>query len=227
MPTVSNIIGGNGIADVTITSDLICPWCWVGLKKLQQASSETGVAVNVSWKPFLLRPNTPTEGIPKGGTPSSRVGAHLKQAGEQVGIAFTGLTDRTPSTVLFHAVMKPLQGASDNADKDRITAFHEAVFEGYFTLGVYPDADGILAAAKKVPEVYDRVASLLLEDNQQHLLHHLCEKVVEEALEASRSGISGVPSFAFGNEASPAFSGAQSSTTFARYLLRHAKPHSS
>ena len=55
--------------DVTITSDLVCPWCWVGLRKLQNASKVTNIPVKVTWKPFMLRPNTPLEGKPKGGTP--------------------------------------------------------------------------------------------------------------------------------------------------------------
>jgi predicted DsbA family dithiol-disulfide isomerase len=97
------------IVNVDITSDLMCPWCWVGLCKLQLAAKETGIATNITWKPFLLRPNIPIEGQPKGGTPESRTGQQLKHAGKSVGIDFTGLTDRTPNTILFHATIKMLQ----------------------------------------------------------------------------------------------------------------------
>ena len=53
--------------------------------------------VSVGWKPFFLRPNMPPGGVEKG--PGNRVGDRLKQAGAQVGIDFTGLTDRYPNTV--------------------------------------------------------------------------------------------------------------------------------
>jgi len=96
-------------AEVTITSDLICPWCWVGLRKLQEASKDANVKANITWKPFMLRPGLPEDGMPKGGEPASRVPHHLKQAGRSVGIDFTSLTDRTPNTEVFHATIKFLQ----------------------------------------------------------------------------------------------------------------------
>ena len=54
-------------------------------------------AVSVGWKPFFLRPNMPLDGVDKG--PGNRVNPRLKQAGANVGIDFTGLTDRYPNTV--------------------------------------------------------------------------------------------------------------------------------
>ena len=53
--------------------------------------------VSVGWKPFLLRPNMPPDGVDKG--PGNRVNPRLKQAGANVGIDFTGLTDRYPNTI--------------------------------------------------------------------------------------------------------------------------------
>ena len=207
--------------DVSITSDVMCPWCWVGLRKLQEASKQTNIHANITWKPFLLRPNIPDEGMPKGGTPSSRVGPHLRRAGESVGIDFTGLTDRTPNTRLFHAVMKMLQD-KNKVDSATVTAFQEQVFLEYFTLGVYPDEKGLLMAAKEVKDsvVYDSVASLFQDTKQLNSLKH---QVVVEAEEASRRGISGVPSFSFGGEKYPAFSGAQPTETFVRYLHKYAQ----
>lgn len=137
------------VVNVDITSDLMCPWCWVGLRKLQAASKETGITTNITWRPFLLRPNIPIEGQPKGGTPETRVGKHLKLAGKDVGIDFTGLTDRTPNTVLFHATLKMLQ-EHPSISNESVTLFHEAVFEAYFTLGIFPDQNGLLRAARNM-----------------------------------------------------------------------------
>ena len=59
--------------------------------------SSVASSVSVGWKPFFLRPNMPPDGVEKG--PGNRVGDRLKRAGAQVGIDFTGLTDRYPNTV--------------------------------------------------------------------------------------------------------------------------------
>jgi predicted DsbA family dithiol-disulfide isomerase len=207
--------------NVTITSDLMCPWCWVGLRKLQKASKESNIDAKIVWKPFLLRPNMPTEGTPKGGTPASRAGAQMREAGESVGIHFTGLTDRTPNTTLFHATLKYLQDEV-KLDSSTVTEFHELVFEGYFTLGVFPDQEGLLKAASKVkdPTVYDSV-NTLYRNNASSKLSDLQKEVAQEAMEASRAGVSGVPSFAFNGHT--AFSGAQPTDTFSRYLERFAE----
>ncbi|CAB9515241.1 DSBA-like thioredoxin domain [Seminavis robusta] len=209
------------LVHVTMTSDLMCPWCWVGLRKLQEAAKNTNIEAVVEWKPFLLRPNHPEEGVLKTDpTPASRVGRHLKMAGQSVGIDFTGLTDRTPNTTLFHAVMKYLQDDLKMSPKDA-TAYHEAVFEGYFTLGEFPDQKGLLKAASRVPnhsESLTKCIAGLFQDSQK--LVALKDDVRKEAYEASRRGISGVPSFAVNGKT--LFSGAQPVEVFEEVLTRFA-----
>lgn len=202
---------------VTMTSDLMCPWCWVGLRKLQEAAHRSNVDVLIDWKPFLLRPDMPEEGIlKKDPTPESRVNYRLKQAGQKVGIDFTGLTDRAPNTILFHAVMKYLQDHL-NMDAGLVTMYHESVFEGYFTLGEYPDEAGLLKAAGRVKT---NGAALV-----QHLEEFFLDKdhvekvrkeVTVEARSASRREISSVPTFEFNEEV--VFSGAQPVPTFQAVL---------
>jgi predicted DsbA family dithiol-disulfide isomerase len=201
------------IVPVTITSDLMCPWCWVGLRKLQQASEEASIGLKIVWKPFLLRPDHPLQGVPKGGTPQSRVPGHLKAAGKAVGIDFTGLTDSTPNTIDFHAVMKYLLDAGVDQ-----TPFQEAVFRAYFTQGIFPDHDALLTCAESVG-VQEQVKSVF---EQTEVLVEYRREVVAEARDASMKGIRGVPSFTFGDDARPAFSGAQAVETFVSHLEKHA-----
>lgn len=205
------------IVKVDITSDLMCPWCWVGLRKLKAASKETGIETDITWKPFLLRPNIGTKGQPKGGTPESRVGHQLKYAGKSVGIDFTGLTDRTPNTVLFHATIKMLQ-ENPSVSKESVTMFHEAVFEGYFTLGILPDENGILKAARNMTGGDKDVVYKAIEDLYQDegRLYDYSETVKGEAFEQSARGVTGVPFFEFNGR--PAFSGAQTVSTFSSHL---------
>lgn len=195
----------------------MCPWCWVGLRKLQEASKKTNIAVDIEWKPFMLRPSLPEEGVPKSDNPASRVGQHLKKAGEDVAINFTGLTDRTPNTSLFHAAMKHLQDEI-KMNPAKVTEFHEAVFEGYFTLGEFPDQVGILKAASRVKgedrESLVKNLEALFQNTKK--LDGLKNEVHQEARAASRRGISGVPTFAFNGQT--LFSGAQPVEVFEKVL---------
>ncbi|KAJ8607021.1 hypothetical protein CTAYLR_006259 [Chrysophaeum taylorii] len=195
--------------NVTITSDLMCPWCWVGLRKLQDAMTRFEGVVEIRWKPFQLMPGAPEQGVPKGGTPASRVGARLAAAGKAVDINFTGLTDRTPNTTLFHATMEALHGETQ-------TKFQEACFEAYFTRGVFPDERGLLDAAATVG-LEDVVAKIL--DDETALAEHK-RRAVDEARAAARRGVTGVPFFEFNGV--PAFSGAQDPSTFLHYLNKAA-----
>lgn len=199
----------NAAVNVTITSDLICPWCYIGLRKLQEASKVAQVDVNIAWKPFLLKPNMPEEGLAKGGTP---VGSHLKEAGDSVGINFTDLTDRTPNTELFHATMQRI------LDRDGMrlqTNFQQAVFDAYFTRGIFPDEAALLDLAEIVG-VKETVAALYKNPDK---LRKIQKAMVYETQAASRRGITSVPAFSFNGE--PAFSGAKDVGTFVKYLEQY------
>jgi len=49
---------------IDIVSDVVCPWCTIGYKRLEKAISELGIEdqVEIEWQPFQLNPNMPAEG---------------------------------------------------------------------------------------------------------------------------------------------------------------------
>ena len=49
---------------IDIVSDVVCPWCTVGYKRLEQAITELGIEdrVEIEWQPFELNPNMPSDG---------------------------------------------------------------------------------------------------------------------------------------------------------------------
>ena len=51
--------------DIDIVSDVVCPWCYLGQRRLQLALEEVApdVDARVTWKPFQLDPTTPAEGV--------------------------------------------------------------------------------------------------------------------------------------------------------------------
>ncbi len=49
---------------IDIVSDVVCPWCTIGYKRLEKAIAELGIEdeVEIEWQPFELNPNMPSEG---------------------------------------------------------------------------------------------------------------------------------------------------------------------
>ena len=49
---------------IDIVSDVVCPWCTIGYKRLEKAISELGIQdqIEIEWQPFELNPNMPVEG---------------------------------------------------------------------------------------------------------------------------------------------------------------------
>ncbi|MCI2229394.1 DsbA family oxidoreductase [Polaribacter sp. MSW13] len=49
---------------IDIVSDVVCPWCTIGYKRLEKAITELGIQdqVEIEWQPFELNPNMPVEG---------------------------------------------------------------------------------------------------------------------------------------------------------------------
>ncbi|KAL1500356.1 hypothetical protein AB1Y20_013019 [Prymnesium parvum] len=152
----------------------------------------------------------PAEGVPKDGTPQSRVGARMKAAGEAVGIAFTGLCDRYPNSLGAHAL---LQYAAEVAPAKQ-NELQEVLFRQYFTDGVCPMGASLAAAAAEVGldgEAARKYAEA--EANQRAVATH--------AREISRSGVTGVPFFYVNGK--PAFSGAQSPSAFLQVIEEAAR----
>jgi len=48
---------------VDVISDVICPWCFIGKRRLEKAIATLGIPVNVCWHAFQLNPTMPKEGI--------------------------------------------------------------------------------------------------------------------------------------------------------------------
>ena len=51
------------VLTIEIFSDVICPWCYIGKRRLDQVlNSPTGEGVEVRWRPFQLYPSVPLQG---------------------------------------------------------------------------------------------------------------------------------------------------------------------
>lgn len=85
---------------IDIVSDVVCPWCTIGYKRLEKAINELGIQdqVEIEWQPFELNPNMPAEGQNVQEHIAEKYGATLEQqkesqqqmadAGEELGFTF-------------------------------------------------------------------------------------------------------------------------------------------
>ena len=119
--------------DVDIFADIICPWCYIGKTRLDQAFSKRPNLTPVyRWRSFLLNPSMPAEGMDrqayltaKFGHAASAVYGRIAMAGLDAGIEFQfSKIRRTPNTRPIHHLVLAA------GDKSEILAdrFYKAYF---------------------------------------------------------------------------------------------------
>jgi len=124
---------------VDVISDVICPWCYIGKRRLEKAVVAADVQVSVRWHPFQLNPTMPKEGISRKEYRTRKFGswersmeldAKVVAVGESEGIHFTfDKIFRTPNTVDAHRL---IWIADQHGFQDAVV---EALFRTYFTEG--------------------------------------------------------------------------------------------
>jgi predicted DsbA family dithiol-disulfide isomerase len=126
---------------VDVTSDLICPWCFVAKRRLDKASSILGKTLAIRWHPFQLNPEMPVEGLDRrlyrsakfgSWEQSQRLDAQVAAAGTEVGIRFRhDLMKRTPNTLKGHVLLAA--ALKDGVQIQDLVA--ERLFQAYFLNG--------------------------------------------------------------------------------------------
>jgi hypothetical protein len=93
---------------VEVISDVICPWCYIGKRRLEKAIAVYGGPVTVRWLPFQLNPIMPEAGICRREYRTKKFGrwersqqldAQVAAAGKAEGINFTNLESFPLSTI--------------------------------------------------------------------------------------------------------------------------------
>jgi predicted DsbA family dithiol-disulfide isomerase len=82
---------------VDVVSDVVCPWCFLGKKRLEQAIAMADVPIAVHWRPFQVDATIPLEGMDRRvymerkfgpGDRIKKAHEHLTELGAEVGIPF-------------------------------------------------------------------------------------------------------------------------------------------
>jgi predicted DsbA family dithiol-disulfide isomerase len=123
---------------IEVVSDVICPWCYIGKRRLGKALAalEGEVSAEIRWLPFQLNPGMPPEGMPRAAYRAAKFGsiersreldARVAREGKSEGIEFAfDAIERTPNTVAAHVLVGLAQ---DQALADAVV---DALFRAYF-----------------------------------------------------------------------------------------------
>jgi predicted DsbA family dithiol-disulfide isomerase len=136
---------------IDVVSDVICPWCFIGKRRLERALALRPELVTTrSWRAFQLNPDMPTEGIPRefylsakygGSRSAAHIFAAVCAAGRSEGIDFAfERIRRTPNTLRAHRLIRlaALEGCTDDVV--------ETLFRAYFLDGLDIGDIEVLAA---------------------------------------------------------------------------------
>lgn len=198
---------------IDVFSDPICPWCFIGKKRLEEAlESRPDIPVTLRWRAFQLNPDMPRAGMDRqaylsakfgGADRASEIYGHIGRVGDEVGIDFQfDRIPRTPSTLKAHRLIRFAQ----RPEHEKADAVVAAMFQAYFMDGkdIGNDAE-LLDIAERAG--LDRATTQAYLDSDEDEAEVQAEDVF-----ARRLGIGGVPCFVV--DGKYAVSGAQEPEAF-------------
>jgi predicted DsbA family dithiol-disulfide isomerase len=188
---------------IDIISDVVCPWCYVGKRRLERALAQRPfVKCEIRWLPYFLESRVPAIGMPRADYIAQKFGTYDKVApgharlvpiGAEIGIDFR--FDRIawqPNTLDAHRV---IGWAQRNGKAGPVV---ERLFAMFFNEGAnLSDRETLVAAGRLAGLDPDEMRRDLLSDRDKDL-------VEKQASAATRAGIGGVPFFVFGKKISVA-----------------------
>lgn len=200
--------------NVDVVSDVVCPWCFIGQKRLDKAIAAVGdVDVHVSWRPFQLDPTIPPEGRDRREYMLGKFGsedrirdihARIGPLGEAEGIAFAfDAIKIAPNTLDAHRLIRWAGAIGEDMQNRLVRRLFQLNFEQGANIG---DHEVLVDAAREVGMDASVVETLLETDSD-------IEAVKTEIATASRMGVTGVPCFLI--EGKYAVMGAQDAETLA------------
>lgn len=189
-----------------IYSDTICPWCYVGKRRLERAlDARPQPELGTRWRAFQLNPGMPPDGMERRAYIEAKFGSAERArriydavsaagAGEGIAFAFDRIR-RTPNTLQSHRLLRFAAGF------DRQDEALDELFHAYFEAGADIGETGLLVELAEAAGLDGAETRRYLESDEDR------DAVVQEDQFARRQGINGVPCFIFNGRY--ALSGAQ------------------
>ncbi|WP_316778618.1 DsbA family oxidoreductase [Pedobacter antarcticus] len=209
------------IVKVDIISDYICPWCYIGKKRFQNAMDnfKGQYHFEINYIPFQLNPDMPVEGQNRREYRSKKFGSWEKSqklddgvvlVGNLEGLLFNyGFLEIIPNTLNAHLL-------TNYASKfNKHQELSNEIFKSYFTDGKDIGSDAVLTKI---------AASVGLDTESETFKNYKSDenkKIVEATEHLNKlSGVNSVPLFLIDNIA---VSGAQSTQVFEKFILENIK----
>ena len=200
---------------VEIVYDLICPWCYLGVRRLLRTfRRRPDLLFDLTWRPFLLNPDMPRTGMARpdyvvrkfgGEERAKRLYASITELGRREGVVFAfDRIRRTPSSIDAHRLVR-YAGRFGCAD-----ALVEALFNVHFSDGYDIGDHSILSAVAESRGMDPLACRAFLASAEE------TDSVHTDNLRAHRLGINGVPCFVIGG--THAIAGAQEPEVIERLL---------
>ena len=205
---------------IDVVSDVICPWCFLGKRRLDAALARLDdLDVFVRWRPFMLDPTIPPEGLDRQDYMLNKFGPErlktihdpLIAAGEELGVPydFDAIT-RTPNTLDAHRLIR----WSHTVERQHEMA--ERLFMAYWSEGQDVGDRDVLAALRGRGRHQRRSRSANCSTPSR-----TWRRRRPRSQHATNIGVTGVPTFILGQ--SYALVGAQSPEVLADAIGRVAK----
>ncbi|MER9775041.1 DsbA family oxidoreductase, partial [Mesorhizobium sp. M0220] len=130
---------------VDVVSDVVCPWCFIGQKRLDKAIAAVDIDVHIRWRPFQLDPTIPPEGknrrdymVAKFGSEQRirEIHARIEPLGEAEGISFAfDAIKVAPNTLDAHRLIRWAGTAGEAVQNRLVRRLFQLNFEEGANLG--------------------------------------------------------------------------------------------
>ncbi len=185
---------------IDVVSDVMCPWCYIGKRRLESAIAGIDLVLDIRWLPFQLDPTLPAGGKDRKAYLAEKFGSierarqlyeNIRAAGDAENIPFAfNRIEVSPNTLDAHRLIRWAGDVGDTM-QDRVV---EALFKAYFLDGEHiGEHDTLVRIAKDAGMDAGLVAELLAGDTDREL-------VTSEIAQAQAMGVSGVPTFIIANK---------------------------
>ena len=201
---------------IDIVSDVVCPWCYIGKRKLEAALASHEAAglppIQIRWHPFQLNPDMPEEGVPRkqyledkfgGPARAAEIYARVGAAGKAVGLNlnFEGIKQQA-NTLLAHALIAYAQQSPNNNALNTLgNDVKERIMKAYFVDGQFIGSLDVLVDIASAAGMDAAAVRTYLSNPAER------DAVAQADAQARQMGVSGVPFFIFNQKV--AVSGAQ------------------
>jgi len=206
MTTIQDAADPTTKLKITVVSDFICPWCYVGLEVIDRLWQKYDF--DLDWAPYFLDPTIPPEGRERAPTTTADTPkSDLEKRAESEGIEIRRGRTFTPHT---HLALQASEWARDQGDARTVLDYHRALFHLHFSAHEnLTEPDVLAGAATAMGLDGDDLSAALAEERYKQR--------VDEGIEHSYAiGVSGIPTFILNDQY--AVVGAQTYDVFERVM---------